>query len=157
MWMTEPYKIVLFGHHNFSDHKILDEKLYPLLKDLLRIHAYVEIYIGRDGEFDIYAATIVKNVQKVMDTSNSEFICVLPYIKKDIEYYEKYYDSIIIPDCVRSVHPKGAITKRNRWMVEQADFLICYVEHENGGAYSALKYAKKLKKKRINLAKDDRI
>lgn len=63
----------------------------------------------------------------------------------------------VIDHCVYDAvkgkpHPKGAITKRNRWMVEQADLLVCYVEQDEGGAYAALKYAKKLGKKTINLA-----
>ena len=37
-------------------------------------------------------------------------------------------------------------------MVEQADLFVCYVEREEGGAYTAMKYAKKLEKKVINLA-----
>ena len=59
---------------------------------------------------------------------------------------------MIIPECIGKTHPKGAITKRNRWMVEQADLLICYIEREEGGAFTALKYAKKQKKTIINLA-----
>ena len=58
----------------------------------------------------------------------------------------------MIPECVEKVHRKGAITKRNRWMVEQADIFICYVEKEEGGAYAALEYAQKLNKQIINLA-----
>jgi len=46
---------------------------------------------------------------------------------------------------------KGAITKRNRFMVEQCDLVIAWVNHEGGGAYDALKYAKKLHKDIINL------
>ena len=40
-------------------------------------------------------------------------------------------------------------------MTEQANLVICYVERENGGAYAALKYAKKLGKEIINLAKKE--
>ena len=40
-------------------------------------------------------------------------------------------------------------------MVEQADLFICYVEREEGGAYTALKYAKKLEKEVINLAEQE--
>ena len=29
----------------------------------------------------------------------------------------------MIPECIGRTHPKGAITKRNRWMVEAATFL----------------------------------
>ena len=77
---------------------------------------------------------------------------VLPYMNKDIAYYEQYYDSILIPACLSRIHPKGAITKRNRWMVEECDLLVCYVEHESGGAYAALQYARKMGKEIINLA-----
>lgn len=87
----------------------------------------------------------------------NEFICVLPYPISDMESYEKYYDKVIIPEFVEKSHPKGAITKRNRWMVENCDLLVCYVEEMKGGAYKAMKYAKSLGKKTVNLAqnKDD--
>ena len=152
MWINDIYRVVLFGHRYFEGHRVLDKKLYPLIGDLIRTKSFLEIYIGRNGEFDIYAASIVKRVQNALGKDNNELICVLPYTEKDIEYYEKYYDSVIIPDCVWKSHPKGSITKRNRWMVEQADLFICYVEREEGGAYTALKYAKKLQKQIINLA-----
>ena len=149
---NDTYRVVLFGHRDFNEYRILDKYLGPILKELLRTKPYVEIYIGRNGEVDIYAATVVKSIQNAIGKANSELICVLPYPEKDMEYYESYYDSVIIPECVEETHPKGAITKRNRWMVEQADLFICYVEHERGGAYTALKYAKTLEKEIINLA-----
>ena len=155
MWIDETYRVVLFGHRDFDGHRTLDERLSPLLKDLIRTKPFLEIYIGRNGEFDIYAATVVKHVQNVMGKVNNELICVLPYSQKDIVYYEKYYDSVMIPECIEKIHPKGAITKRNRWMVEQADLFVCYVEREEGGAYTALKYAKKLQKQIINLAEKE--
>ncbi len=153
MLIDNTYKVVLFGHRNFCGHSLLDEQLYPLLQELIRTKPFVEIYIGRNGEFDIYAATLVKKVQKAMDKTNNELICVLPYREKNMEYYEKYYDSLIIPECIEKSHPKSAITKRNRWLVEQSDLFVCYVEREEGGAYTAMKYAKLLGKEIINLAK----
>ena len=66
-----------------------------------------------------------------------------------MEDLEKYYDRVNIPI---SAHPKVAITKRNEWMVEQADLVLCYIERESGGAYKAIQYAKKLDKEIINLA-----
>ena len=155
IWEDNTYRVVLFGHRDFYGQRTLDDRLYPLLKDLLRTKPFVEIYIGRNGDFDIYAATVVKRVQDAMGKANSEFICVLPYPEKDIEYYEKYYDNVMIPECIGRTHPKGAITKRNRWMVEQADLFVCYVEREEGGAYTAMKYAKKLDKPIINLAEKE--
>ncbi len=149
---TGIYRVALFGHRDFCQHKRLDNTLYLIIKDLLRTKAFVEFYIGRDGEFDIYAASIIKRVQTVMGAENSELNLVLPYIRKDINYYEKYYDRVSIPI---SVHPKIAITKRNEWAVEQADLVICYIERKKGGAYAAMRYAELLGKKVLNLANDE--
>ncbi|MBQ9785665.1 MAG: hypothetical protein IJW29_09805 [Clostridia bacterium] len=115
----------------------------------------MEIYVGRNGEFDVYAATVAKRVQNDTGKENNTLICVLPYRQKDMCYYEKYYDHVMIPECIGRSHPKSAITKRNRWMVEQADLFACYIERESGGAYTALKYAEKLQKQIINLSKGD--
>ena len=116
---------------------------------------FVDIYIGRNGEFDIYAASVVKRIQGVTGKENNELICVMPYYVKDIEHYEKYYDRVIIPEIIEGAYPKEAITKRNKWMVEQAELFIGYIEKENGGAYKAMKYAESLGKKVINLARID--
>ena len=146
------YRVCLFGHRDFSGHRILDTKLFDLLKKTICEKDYVEIYIGRNGEFDIYAASVIKRVQMVLEKSNNEINCVLPYQVKDIEYYEQYYDSVIIPECVESAYPKRVIVKRNEWMIDACELVICYVERKNGGAYRAMKYAQKLNKEIINLA-----
>ena len=75
-WIESTYRVVLFGHRDFNGHRALDARLYPLLCDLIRTKPFVEIYIGRNGEFDIYAATVVKRVQNAMGKANNEFICM---------------------------------------------------------------------------------
>ena len=107
----KPYIVSLFGHRDFYGHRQLEERLIPILRDMIRKHEFIEIYIGRDGEFDTYAATIIKRVQRDYDDYHAiEFNLVLPYPKKDMEDFEKYYDRVNIPI---SAHPKFAITKRN--------------------------------------------
>ena len=150
----DAFRVVLFGHRDLSSYKKLERRLFPILHELIRTKPFLEIYIGRNGEFDIYAASIVKRAQKAFGTENSELTLVIPYTLKDLEYYEKYYDNVIVPECVQNTFPKSAITKRNRWMIEACDLLICYVENSTGGARNALKYAKKLGKRIINLAID---
>ena len=146
------YRVAMFGHRDFYGHRQLEERLIPILRDLIRQHKFIEIYMGRDGEFDTYAATIVKRVQRDYDDYHAiEFNLVLPYSKKDMEDFEKYYDRVNIPI---SAHPKLAITKRNEWMAEQSDLILCYIERESGGAYKAVQYAKKLGKEVINLAEE---
>lgn len=145
------FVISLFGHREIRDLYRLEEKLSKVVKELIQIKPYIVFLIGRNGEFDKYSTSIIKRIIREIKSENSEITLVLPYMVSDMEYYEKYYDNIIIPESVCMAHHKYAITLRNRWMVEQSDLIICYVERENGGAYSALKYAQKHGKQIINL------
>ena len=149
----DTYRVTFFGHRDFNDHRRIEGTLFQTIRDLLISKVFVEFYIGRNGEFDRFCASVIKRVQDAMGKENSELILVLPYTDKDIEYYEKYYDYVMIPEAIEKTHPKGAIGKRNRWMVEKSDLLICYVEKQEGGAYTALNFAKKNDKKIVNLAK----
>ncbi|MBO7170104.1 MAG: hypothetical protein J6W28_02890 [Clostridia bacterium] len=147
----ENFTVSLFGHREIDDLRGLERKLSRRIEELLRRHEYVTIFIGRNGEFDEYAASVVKRTQKRLGTENSELTLVLPYRVADVEFYEKYYDSVIIPESVYGAHPKQAITLKNRWMVEQSDLVIVYVERNTGGAFAAMQYARKTKKETVNL------
>lgn len=143
------YRVALFGHRDLTAHRDVEERLSAVLEQLFLRQERIEILIGRNGEFDIFAASVVKRFCK---HENVEMTLVLPYTHKDIMYFAEYYDSVQIPLCVEGVHPKGAITKRNQWMVENCDLVICYIERESGGAYRASKEAERLGKTVINLA-----
>ena len=145
------YTVSFFGHRKLYDLRQIDERLSPLIKKLIQTKQYVAFLIGRHGEFDEYAASVIKRVQKEIGSDNNDLTLVIPYIVADIEYYEKYYDNVIIPEPVEGAHQKLAITLRNQWMVEQSDLVIVNVEHSKGGAYTAMKYAEKNNKKIINL------
>ncbi|MBO5907835.1 MAG: hypothetical protein J6Q85_06775 [Clostridia bacterium] len=145
------YTVALFGHREISDLRGLEEAMTPVIEEVISNHSYVSFLIGRNGEFDEYAASVIKRVRRTKGEKTTDITLVLPYSVADIKYYESYYDSVIIPESLFSAHPKAKIELRNRYMVETADFVIAYVERNVGGAYRALKYAKKLKKQTVNL------
>ena len=120
--------MALFGHRQIDDLQRLDRALVPIIKELIKSKQYVSFLVGRNGEFDVYAAALVKHAQREFGKENNDITLVLPYYVSDLEYYEKYYDDIIIPETVYGSHPKRAITLKNRWMVEKADLIIVYVE-----------------------------
>ena len=67
-------------------------------------------------------------------------------------FFEGFYDGIYYP-LDNKTHFKNAITLRNKWMIDNADLLICYVEKgRKGGAMTTLNYAKKQGLRVINLA-----
>ena len=146
------YRVAFVGHRRIYNIREIEEKLVPILKELILTKKYVEFYIGRNGDFDEFVASVIKRVQKQLDRDNNVMILTLPYTVKDIEYYENYYDEIVIPDAIGKVHPKAAITLRNRWMAENCDLVICYIEREEGGAYAAVNYAKKQGKDILQLS-----
>ena len=145
------FTVSLFGHREINDLRRLRDCLASIIKELIQAEPYVSFLIGRNGEFDEYAASVIKHTQKEVGKENNDITLVLPYTVADIEYYEKYYDSVIIPESLYGAHPKFAITLKNRWMIERSDLVIIYAERESGGAYAAMKYAKKLNKKIINI------
>ena len=134
------YRVALFGHRYLSSITELEGKLYDAVEKLIRANEFVEFYIGRNGEFDEVAASVIKRVQKKLGKEKSALVLVLPYAVKDIEYFEKYYDDIMIPIDPKT-HFKAAITKRNEWLSENCDLIIACVQKKSGGAFRAIKYA----------------
>ena len=145
------FTVSLFGHRKIDNLQQVDNALFPIIQELMRTREYVSFLVGRSGEFDEYAASVIKRVQKVVDKGNGEMTLVLPYTVADLEYYENYYDNIVIPDNIYGAHPKAAIALKNKWMIEQSSLVIVYVKYNGGGAYAAMKYAERLKKRIINL------
>ena len=151
----EIFRIAFIGHREIYNALPICDRLEEIIKNSLKHKEYVEFLMGRNGDFDIFAASAVKTAQRAIGHENSCLILVEPYPMKDDIYYKDFYDEIEYPIDSKT-HPKGAITKRNRWLVENADMLLAYVEEgKNGGAMTALKYAEKLGVKIINLAEKD--
>lgn len=150
--MLELYRVTFIGHSRIYGNLHLTDRIERIVSDLIRTKEFVEFYVGRNGDFDIYAASAVKAAQRALGNHNSYLTLVQPYPAKDDEYYEKYYDAIERPISPK-IHPKGAITARNRWLIDNADLLIAYVEDgQPGGAMTALNYAKKRNLEILNLA-----
>ncbi len=150
--MLNTFTCALLGHRDFCMHIRCEKRMEELLRQLLKENEYVEFLVGRNGEFDIFAASCVRRAKKNFGDDNSALVLVLPYetaeFLKNEEYFEKYYDEIEVFDAS---HYKSAIYERNCNMVDRADLIICYVENKSGGAYKAMRYAEKMGKKIINL------
>lgn len=72
-------------------------------------------------------------------------------IKSVLKDKQEKYDMIIYPN-IENVPARFAISHRNRWMVDVSDFIIAYINHNYGGAYSMYAYAKKRSKEIFNIA-----
>lgn len=100
------------------------------------------------GDFDDLFSSAVRKAKS--NYPDIKLICVKPYMTKDInengEYLYTLYDDIIIPTELADIHYKSVITERNRWIISKSDIVIIYSIRNYGGAYNALKYARKQNK-----------
>lgn len=135
------YRVSFIGHREVDDFFFVEEQVYNIVCELLRTKEYVEFYVGRNGEFDILVASVIKRARREIGEYNSSLILVIPYQVADMDSYEKFYDDVIYPNELRKVHYKSAITKRNEWLVDHSDMLVAYVTHDYGGATYCLNKA----------------
>lgn len=153
------YTVSFFGHRKIERPSEIEERLDKLLYELITQKEYVEFLIGREGDFDLLAASAVKSAAKRYGCGNTSFILVLPYMKAECRENEKsyleYYDEIEICSKSAEAHPKSTIQVRNRIMVDRSDLVICCIQQNSGGAYKTVQYAKKQNCTIINLAEEN--
>ncbi len=139
------YRVSLIGHRDIDDYRELELSLNRIITKLLKEKQFVEFQIGRNGEFDIFSTSCIKRVKKKSDADNCSMTLVLPYPISNMDCFEKYYDSILMPESLKDVHFKAAITKRNERLVNNSDLLIAYVRRDTVGAARCLKMAENAK------------
>ena len=153
------FTVSFFGHRYIENYSEIEKRLDNLIHDLIIQKEYVEFLVGREGEFDIIASSAIKRAVSKLDYGNTSFVLVLPYMKADYKnnekYYLDYYDEVEICSESAEAHYKSAIQVRNRNIVDRSDLVVCCIQHNSGGAYQTIRYAKKLSRKIINLADDN--
>lgn len=152
----EIYTVSLFGHRELSNGIEIEKQLYKLVRELICEKEYVEFLVGRNGDFDTLSSSVIRRAMRDSDYGNAAHTLVLPYqtaeYMNNIDSFMQYYSDVEICEQSAAAHFKAAIQIRNRVMIDRSDLVICYVEHKSGGAYKALRYARKQGKAVINLA-----
>ena len=150
------YTVSFFGHRQIENALDVERKLEVKISDLIKTKQYVEFLVGREGEFDILAASVVKRVKKQMDYGNCSLVLVLPYMKAEFRDNEKdfldYYDDVEICEQSAKAHYKSAMQIRNKEMVDRSDLVICCIQRKSGGAYKTVQYAEKQGQTVIDIA-----
>lgn len=145
--------ITFLGHSNCLFNDDIKKQLKNILVDEINKNPTSKFYLGGYGDFDGLCLRTLRELKN--DFPPIEILFITPYLDKNyskLELAKYYYDDVIFPP-IESVPRKFAILKRNEWMVEQANLVIAYVKYSWGGAAKALEYAKRKKKRIINIAK----
>ena len=133
------------GHSKIYNSDEIVDKLLKHIERLIVEENVSEFWVGNYGNFDKLSAKAVRSLKA--QYPKISLILVIPYLTKEIndykDMYYKNYDSILMADMPERTLQKFRILKCNEYMVNNSDFIICYVERRSGGAAKTLEYAEK--------------
>lgn len=136
-----------FGHKDVPS--ALKEHLLPVLNELIK-EGVDSFLVGNQGGFD---STVLRALRLLKEKyPHISYNVVLAYMPGDKENWSAY-DTMetIYPEGLESVHPRFAISWRNKWMIQESDVVVTYITHSWGGAAQFANLAKRKKKRVINI------
>jgi len=144
------------GHREVYQANISDKLDEAILK-IIESDDCFRFLVGGMGDFDALCSSAVRKAKRIYPNKKISLELILPYLTQELNdnktFYESSYDDVIVPIELAGVHYKSAIGKRNRWMVENSDWLVAFVYRDFGGAYTTLRYAERKGLNILNLAK----
>lgn len=104
---------------------------------------------GGMGGFDWLCAALVYELKK--SGRQIENFLVIPYLtfKPNTTIY---FDDVLYPEGLEYYHFKAAIPARNKYMIDNSAFALCYVEYDWGGAFKTYQRALKKGLNVVNIA-----
>lgn len=124
-----------FGHANAP--KEIEPIIKSTLVDLIENKYVTTFYVGNQGNFDYMVANVLQELSEIYSIS---YYIVLAYMPKKNEISDSH---TLLPEGIELVHPKYAISWRNKWMIDKSDYVVTYVRRNFGGAYRSIKMVKK--------------
>ena len=135
------------GHSRVYSSEKVYEKVLLLAETLICDQKVSEFRVGNYGGFDALCTRAIRELKNKYP--HIVLILVIPYLTNDINEYKNYYnetyDAILIAQIPESTPKKFQIIKANQYMVDKSQFMICCIDHEWGGAFKTLEYAKRKK------------
>ena len=132
-----------FGHGDCPETKY--SNILRAIQNLIKEKKVTTFYVGTQGNFDslVYRALCCLRA----DYPQIRIYRVLAYLPKDNSLIS---DSILL-EGIELIHPRYAISWRNRWMIEHSGYVIAYITHNFGGAARFVDEAKRKGKTVIDL------
>lgn len=139
-----------FGHADSPTN--IKKEIQKVIEDLILQKGVNTFYVGTNGNFDRMVQSVLIDLKK--QYPNLECYTVLAYIPGIKPEFDVAYEKLetLYPDGLEKVPKRFAIDWRNKWMVQQSDYVISYVRHSFGGAAKYMELAKRKKKIVYNLA-----
>ena len=137
-----------FGHRDCPE--AVRPKLREVLVELIERHGVDRFYVGRQGAFDAMVRSVLRELTEFYP--HISYAVVLERLPGPRDQAMWDFSDTIFPEGLELVPPRFAISRRNLWMLKQADLVVTYVTHGWGGAAQFGEKARRQKKTVINLA-----
>lgn len=143
-----------FGHRDVFITDEIEREIKDIVLSLIQKEGFIEFWCCNEGVFDETCRRIM------LDFAEKFYQVILSYVSAyDPDNYSKsrqkwFYDRfyVMYPDELKKVPARAAIIKRNEYIADHADVLICYVDRTYGGAYKAMQRAQQNGKRIFNIA-----
>ena len=84
--------------------------------------------IPEQGAFDSMVRSVLKELVSLYPHINYAVVLERMPPKRD-EFDTRDYSDTMLPEGIETVHPRFAISWRNKWMIKQSDYVVTYVTH----------------------------
>ncbi|MBO4692820.1 MAG: DUF1273 family protein [Clostridia bacterium] len=160
-----PQKFPFALDHNNPQYREFENRLISEISGLIGAGC-LNFYTGMAMGFDIVAAECVLILAKAFKNSAVRLICAIPFTgqsaKYPLEWKERYENILSAADqkvLISDRYYRNCYFERNRFMVDNSDFVLTWFDGSPGGTRNTIRYAESVFRKVINLytgCEDDR-
>ena len=143
-----------FGHRDAPTTMQVEEMLEGVLRVLIKEGAN-EFWVCNQGNFDWLSRIVTSRLQREFE--HQIYLCFISayspakFSDVKLKYLSARYE-IDYPEEAAKGMPRFAIERRNQYIADKADYIVCYINRQSGGAYRAVERAVKHGKIVINIA-----
>ena len=132
-----------FGHRDCPE--TIKPKIREAIIDLIENHGVTMFYVGNQGNFDRMVRSVLKEV--TMAYPGVGYAVVLAYMPSaKVANLSEDFSDTMLPEGIETVPKRYAISWRNKWMIDHADYVVTYLVRLQGGAAKFVALAQKRKK-----------
>ena len=131
----------------FFGHKVTPSTAAHLIEEtinkLISEQGVTSFLVGNQGQFDAMALSVLRNMK--IKHPSIMYNVVLAYMPSvgSAEWNPYEYGETMLPKGIEVVHPRYTISWRNKWMVNESDIVVCYINRSWGGAAKYVEMATK--------------
>ena len=137
------------GHRNFS---LPEENIINCVCSFLQEEKIEKVLLGMAIGFD-------QLVAKCCISLNIPFEAIIPFEGQELKWplaqQKQFYEILLKADKIVLVSEGGfenwKFDKRNVYIVDNSDFMLCYLTEDKGGTYSCCQYASSKNKTIVNV------